>query len=236
MATAADLASGVLRHLGVLGAEEDPIAYDIAAVLGALKIMLDAWRLDPRAVTGYQELSYTPTAGVQSFTIGPSGNVVATQPLRIELNSYYRLNGVDSPLLVGSVDEYNAKAGKDTRGAPSLVALNRGSDTATVYMYPAADGVSQLRLVVLKEPLASFESITASTTLTLPAGMRAALEWCIADDLTADYKISRADVLGKIRDKAREYRRLFKRGNTRVGSLAMPYGVSSMSTFNINEG
>jgi hypothetical protein len=232
MPTASSLIDTALENIGVLRVGGVARPNDSAKGLKALQSVLDALQLEPSAVVGLQELTYTPTLGAQSFTIGPSGSVVATQPVRIEPVSFYRVNGVDAPLRVGTLDEYNAQADKAGTGAPSFVALKRGYDTATVYLYPASDGASQLRLWVQMEPVSSFASVALGTNLTLPAGLRRALEWLIAEEILTAYQVDpqmRADVLRN----AANAKRLLKRSNTRIGKLALPYGVPGRSSYDI---
>jgi hypothetical protein len=235
MTTVAQVVDSVLQRLGVLGATESSDASDAALVLARMVTMLDAWQLEPRAIVGTTEILYTPTLGQQSFTIGPAGDVAGKQPMRIELSSYYRRNGVDTPIGVGTVEAYNATAAKDVTGSPEFVALVRGDDTATVYVYPAGDGVSQLRLVVLQEPVTSFDGLTLADALTLPAGMRAAIEWSLADECLGEFDV-RPNKVALIKAKAKEYRRNYKRANTRIPELLMPHGVASGGSFDIYRG
>lgn len=228
MTTPTDIIQTALRHLKVIASTETVGGDDASKCLDSLKSILDALQVEPSSIVGLQQLTYTPSLGTQSFTIGPSGNIVASQPLRIEANSYYRANGVDTPLGVGTMDDYNAQADKAGTGSPDFVALNRGYDTATVYLYPAADGVSQLRLWVQMDPLTSFASITLTTSLTLPPGMRRLLEWALADEVATDYEVD-AMTLQQVKQHAANSRRLFKRSNTRIGRLSMPYGVAGSS-------
>lgn len=232
MTTARDIVTRALEHLGVVGAGESVQANDADLALRALRSMLDAWQLEPRAVVGLRQITYTPTAGAQSFTIGPAGEVVGRAPVRIEPESFYRLGGVDSLLSVGTLEEYNAQADKSARGSPEFVALSRGYDTATVYVYPAADGVSQLRLWVQLDPVDSFDAIEIEDTLTLPAGMQSTLEWCLAEEVESDFTV-RAETAVKVREKAARAKRLYMRGNTRVGALMLPFGVPN--SFDINK-
>jgi hypothetical protein len=110
--------------------------------------------------------------------------------------------------------------------------MNRGYDTATVYVYPAADGVSQLHLWVQMEPIASLSSLTLTTALTLPAGMRRMLEWMLADELLTDYEVQ-PTTIQIVKQQASNSKRLFMRSNVRIGVLALPRAVPSASAYDI---
>jgi hypothetical protein len=229
------LITAALEHMGVAEIGQTPNPDDSDKCLRALISMLDAWQLDPQDIIGLQELTHTPAAGVQSFTIGPAGSIVATQPLRIESSSFYRINSVDMPLGVGTLAEYNAKSTKTTQGHPEFVAMVRGYDTATVYLYPASDGDAQLRLWVQRDVVSGFATLTTSTSITLPNGYQNGLEWCLADEAAPDFSVP-AEKLMVIARKASIARRRLKRANTRITEMRMPAGVARGRSFNINEG
>jgi hypothetical protein len=225
-----------LEHLTVAEPGQTIGSEDSDLCLRALISMLGSWQLSPQHIIGLQELTHTPTAGTQSFTIGPAGSIVARQPLRIEPSSFYRNNSVDLPLGVKSLDDYNAKASKTATGPPEFVALVRGYDTATVYLYPAADGTSQLRLWVQRDVVSSFDALALNTTLTLPAGYQNDIEWCLADEVGPDFAVPDR-VLARAAHKASIARARLKRSNTRVPTLRMPASVGPRGgAFNINEG
>lgn len=235
MATALTLVTNAAVHMGIAEDGQTLGSSDSATLLDRLKSMLDAWQLDPQAIIGLQELTYTPGSGVKSFTIGPAGTIVARQPVRIEPVSFYRVNSVDTPLGVGSLDDYNAEPSKSVTGPPRYVAMVRGTDTATVYVYPAGDGASELHLWVQKDVVTNFDTLTLGTTVVLPNGYQTAIEWCLAQEAALDFHVPERRIV-LINEYATRYARRLKRSNTRVPTLRMPYGVSRGGSFNINEG
>lgn len=213
-----------LRHIGVLDGVETASGTDTQHMLGLMVSLLDAWQVSPWSITGTDELVYTPSAGTRSFTIGPAGNIVSTAPDRITRESYWRgPSGIDTLLDVGTLADYNSEADKGTTGQPSYVVLDRGSDTATVYLYPAADGVSQLRLVVASDVLPNYASLTATTSITLPAGMRNALEWSLAEEALSAYQVDPATESKVVRN-ARRARRIFGKANHPRATLSTTEG------------
>lgn len=220
--TPTDIITTSLRHLGVLESSETASGNDVGVMLGMFMSLLDSWQITPDAITGTDELVYTPVSGTKSFTIGPAGNIVATQPDRIE-HGYWRVNNVDTPLGVGTLDDYNSEPGKNVIAQPLYVALDKGYDTATVYLYPAADGLSQLHLIVASDVLTNYASIGATTTLTLPAGMRHALEWSLAEQALTAYG-SDIQTESRVVRNAAKARRKFGRSNTKRATLSTTEG------------
>lgn len=223
MPTATAIIKRSLQHLGVVEGNNDPAGDDLQTMVEMLRSLLDAWQITPNAITGTDTLTHTPVAGTQSFTIGPAGAVIARQPLRIERASFWRRDGIDTPLDVRTLAEYNAEPSKATQGQPEYVALDRGGNAATAYLWPAADGVSQLHLVVASDVVASFDTITGPTNLALPAGMQNALEWSLAEEATAIYQAD-AETAARCARNAAKARRLLSRSNTKRSVLSLPVG------------
>ena len=217
MATPNTIITTALRHLGVLDAVSNVSGDDAAHCLELLRSMLDALQLDPQATTGLQELVYTPTSGTTSFTIGPSGAIVAAQPARI-VKAVYRINNIDYPVDVVNVEDYAEFSLKSERSNPSCIALNRSTNTATVYLFPAAEGSAQLRLWVANEVVSGFTSMTLTTTLTLPNGYQNFLEWGLAEEAAPSYVVPEMNMQRVLR-QAGIARRRMKRANVRVPQL-----------------
>ena len=223
MPTATAIIKRSLQHLGVVEGNNDPAGDDLQTMVELLRSLLDAWQITPSSITGTDTLTHTPPAGTQSITIGPAGAVVARQPMRIERSSFWRANGIDTQLDVRTLAEYNAEPSKSTQGQPEYIALDRGSNTATAYLWPAADGVSQLHLVVASDVVASFDTITGPTNLSLPAGMQNAIEWSLAEEAVAIYQAD-AENAARCARNAAKARRLLSRANTKRSVLSLPVG------------
>lgn len=229
------IAAAALRHLGVLGANETAEAADASLCLQALKSLLDAMQLDPLAIIGRQEVTRTPITGVQSFTIGSGGDISSVRaPRRIE-SAFYRSNGVDAPIDIKSLETYLSEASKAVTGPPSYIAYEPSYALGTVYLYPAADGTSELHLWVLRDVVSGFDSLTLTTSMTLPTGYQNLLEWVVAEEVAPDFLVPDA-VLQRVARRAMQAKKRLKRSNVRVLELRMPPGVQRSDTFNINEG
>jgi hypothetical protein len=214
MTTVADIAQRSCEILGVLAVGETLGTADTDICVRALSSLLDSWQLDPQAVVGLQELVYSPANGAQSVTIGASGQIVSPMPARVELSSFYRLNGVDVPIgVANSYDEIAAQASKTVTGLPQIMYLMRGNaNLSTLYLWPASNGNYELHLWVPQEDVAGFSTIISSTTLTLPNGYRKALEDCLAVELITSFSVPDV-VASKVMHSAAMSLRKVKRGN-----------------------
>lgn len=239
MTTARDIVNRALEHLNVLGLGQTASAEDADVGLRALAELLDQMQLDPQMVIGLQEYVYSPPGGTASFTIGPTGQVSATtMPARLELSSFYRVNGVDKPVgIANSLDEYNSQPSKTSQGLPLFIAYNRNDSTlnGTVYLSPASNGTYELHLWARQDVVAGYQSLTLSTSLTLPNGFKRTLGWILAEELLIDYTIDPSTAV-MIRQMAANARRKIKQSNYVSGQLQMPVGVIPRRFYNITTG
>ena len=235
MTTALQIITRALEHLNVKDASQELSADDSDLALRALISMLDAWQLDPQATIGLQELTYTPTAGAQSFTIGPAGNIVATMPVRIEMSSFYRVNGIDTPIgIANSLEEYTVRAAKSVQGLTNFIRYERSnSGTGTVYLYPASDGSEQLHLFARQDVVSGYASLVLGTNMTLPNGYRNALEWCLASEIAVDFPTPTVTQAVVDRKAGISLRRM-KRANFVSAQIQPVVGTVTNGTYSIN--
>lgn len=235
MTTAADIANRALEILNIYppGASQ-PAPEDTDLGVRALVTLLDAFQLDPQAVIGLREYVYTPSGGQQTVTIGPSGQIVATQPVTIEPSSFYRQNGVDRPIgIANSFEEYAAQANKAVQSLQPFIYYMRGNDgQGTIYLWPAANGSYELHLWARQEVISGYASITPTTTLTLPNGYRKWLEDILAFDLCEDYSVP-TESMARLEKRAGVATRRLKRANFVSHQLQQPVEVPRRRVYSI---
>jgi hypothetical protein len=231
---ALDIITTALVHLRVHDPAE-PVANENAATcVKALRSILDAWQLDPFAVIGRQEVTRTPLAGVQTFTIGAAGDI-STVGLPNDLEfAFYRLNNVDVPIELSDLSDYESRPSKTVQGPPQLIAYERNQTLGTVYLYPASNGQCEIHLWVNQSPIEGYASLTGATTLTLAPGYQNALEWVLAEEVASGFAVP-PDVLAVVRVNAARAMRRLKRSNLRMGELKTPV-IAHRRYFNIYTG
>lgn len=225
MTTARDIVDRALEIVQVKATGQDSSGEDSSLGLRVLTSLLDGLQLDPNATLGLEELTYTPAAGTQSFTIGTAGNIATTMPVRIDRSSFMRINNADYRIwFADSFEEYTEKRDKSLQGyACCAYWMPKNTGLGTLYLYPAANG-AEFHLWVDQEVVDGFDSMTLSTVLTLPRGYRWMLEYLLADKLTIDYRVDQ-NLAMAIRAEAGIALRRLKRTNKRVPQLTMPRGT-----------
>ena len=186
MTTVLQIIDRALDHIGIRSPGETTTAEDAATGLSALQAVLDSFQLNGAAIVGLQQLDpFTPAAGAQTVTIGPEDcDITAAVPAGISQSSFYRVNGMDTPLLqFHSFEQYAGQSDKATTGLPCASFYMRTPTVGTLYLSPAADGAFALHLWIALEVVTDQATLALADTLVLPYGYRMWLEYAVAAEL-----------------------------------------------------
>ena len=163
--TAAVIITDALKEIGVIGEDESPSSSSLDDGLRMLNRMLET--LSIYAMFSYDNpLRSLALTGQQSFDVGPTGDIVTLRPVKIT-SAYYTLGGIDYPVDIIDMEQYDSIAIKDSTGSvPEVLAYNGTYPDATVYVYPlCSGGTINLRTVDLVK---SFP--TLATQIDMPEG------------------------------------------------------------------
>lgn len=179
-------------------------------------------------VTSDTAFTFEAAAGLTSpatGTITAGAQITAPMPQRIEESSFCRLSGVDYPMgFAASFEGYTRQPVKTTQGFPAkCFYLASNTNIGTFYLWPASNG-AELHLWVRETPINGFLSMTLSSLLTLPMGMQKVLVDCLAAELLDSFNVPET-AYSKIKIKAANSLRVWKRANLKVQTLGMPVGV-----------
>ena len=226
MTTAQTIVSLALNQILNDDASQTPASSDLNLGLSTLQYLLDHLGLDPETTIGLQELTYTPTAGAQTVTIGATGNIVAAMPPYIDQSSsFQRLNGLDIPILwAANFDEYTRQPVKSNQGwLMKALYMPSNSNTGTLYLWPASNG-SELHLFARTDMVSGYSSLTLSSTVTMGVGVQKVLIDILAAELLDSYNVPNP-AYAQIKLKGYNSLRKFKRMNLRISQLKMPRGI-----------
>lgn len=225
MATAQTIISQSLNQILNDDATATPATADLNLGLSTLIYLLDHLGLDPQTTIGLDELVYTPTAGTETVTIGATGDIVATMPVRIEQSSFQRLNGLDIPILwAANFEEYTRQPVKSNEGwAMKYWYMPSNTGEGTLYLWPASNG-AELHLWVRQDMVSGFSTMALGTTLTLPTGVQKVLVDILAAELLDSYNVPNPNY-EQLKRKGYNSLRKFKRQNLKVSQLQLPRGI-----------
>lgn len=184
MATVQTIIDRALRLNGVLGAGRTANANDTADCLIALNAMLESWRLERLMVYAMSTESLSLVAGTSSYTIGPSGDLNITRPIKIE-DAYQRLDGIDFPVEIIPPERWNMIVDKTTDSdVVEMAYYNPTLETGNLQVWPVPTSAVTLYLMV-REPISSFSA--ATDTVSLPPGYERALAYNLGFEISPEY-------------------------------------------------
>lgn len=184
MATVQTMIDRSLRLIGVIASGDSPTSDETADTLIALNGMLESWRNDRLIVYSFTESTLTMSIGDASYTIGPSGDLDTTRPVKIE-NTFMRIGDTDYPVKL--VDKKRFDAIQDKTVTSDLVEMayyNPTMTTGTLSVWPVPSVANALHLT-LWTPVASFSA--ASDTVSLPPGYERALTYNLAIEVAPEF-------------------------------------------------
>jgi hypothetical protein len=226
MTTALTLITDALIEIGAHDLGQTVPAEDAALGLRYLNRIMERWSNSPGLFPVLPEIS-VPMSGAASYTIGPTGDVVSTRPLRIDRATFV-LGEVEYPVNVLSRQEWDAIAVKNVTGSPvSDVWFDASVTNARIYTYPIADtGTLKLDAPTLLTTFAS-----TSTTLTLPVGYESAIVLTLASDIAGAFQ---RPVTPDLRARAAGAVRVLKRMNSEP--LLVSVGIVGEQDFEVQRG
>ncbi len=88
MATVLSIVTQALQEIGAYGQGESLSAFNAQVCLLRFQNQLDAWQADQLTLAVNAQLTFTIPGSTQTFTIGPTGDIVAQRPVSIEAMNY----------------------------------------------------------------------------------------------------------------------------------------------------
>lgn len=146
--TAQELGDEVLKLVNVVASVDTPNATQRATVLAILNAMLDSFNAEGLLVPYQDIVTHTLTIDDHDYTIGPSGNIVATRPIDIK-QAFIREDDLDTEIDVIDYADYEAIEDKlGISGRPTKLAYKKTPTNGTIYLWKKPSEAFQLRVLV----------------------------------------------------------------------------------------
>lgn len=197
MSTGTTLITRSLRMLGVIASGGTADANQLADGLTALNGLLESWRNDKLLVYAQTDNSLTMANGDNSYTIGTSGDLNITRPVKFD-DAFMRQSNVDSHVDLITQEEWDAIPDK-TVSSPLVTQAfynpTMSSSQGTLQVYPTPSAANVLHLI----SWVVLMSLTAVTdTVTLPPGYDRAIASNLAIEMAPEYGIAASAEIIKI--------------------------------------
>lgn len=224
-----EIVTAALRKIRVKRIGYDLTAEELQDGMEVLNTMLKGWSADDLAIPWRTRETLTLTSGTNPHTIGSGGDLNTTQPLDIHAMTITE-GGVDYPVDLWTVDQFERESTKDTSARPEYVYFERGSTLGNLYFdsTPASNYTMTLQSLKPLTPLTS-----ADTSSTLPDEAERAVILNLAIELADEYGKPLSPTM--VRNAAialSSYRT--NTAASRVPKLRMPAMLTGGRRFNIN--
>lgn len=186
MTTALQIINEAFEEIGVKEVGQSLPAEDADRGLRLLNRVLGTWAT-MRLLAPYSTTVSVPMTGAASYTIGPTGGLVAARPVKILSAVARDAYGMDYSVAVIDKARWDAIPDKTTTGGPPrFVWYDASIPNGRVYVYPLADSAYTLRLEA-QALLASFANL--STDVTLADGYFNAMSLALAVAAAPGYSV-----------------------------------------------
>lgn len=232
MATAADIVRDALKELGVLAAGESLKSEDLADGIRALNRMLGSWANERLLVFGTRRTTHTLVPSASPQTIGASGGIVATRPLRIDGAGVIPSGqSSETPLHILTDAQYQSISDKTvTADVPQRLWVEPTYPNANLWLWPVPTTAATLVLQVWGQ----ISAFAASDVVSLPDGYEDALILSLAMRLAPSYGVAARGT--DMEANANEAVASIKRTNTPEVLVEIDPALLGGGGFNINTG
>jgi len=178
-------------------------------VMGMRKLtdLINLWQTQGLKLWLNVDTSITLVAGTATYTLGPSGTVDMTKPLRVIEAYYADANGVRRPLTPLAWADYVRLSTVNQSGSINSYFVNKQATQLSVLFWPAPDATAATGVghLVLQTQVTNFISLTE--TMNFPLEWRIALRWGLADELATGQPQA---IMDRCQQRAAAYRAMLE--------------------------
>jgi hypothetical protein len=188
---------------GLLQDGDDPTSDQLAMYTNRLNDLINLWGTQGLKLWTYLDQSITLTASTNSYTLGPSGSIITTKPMRAIQGYYLDVNNIRRPLYPLSWDEWVRLSNTTQTGAISQYFVDKQAANLVVYFWltpdtTAATGTAHL---LIPRQITNFTGLT--DTLNFPQEWFMGLRWGLADDICTGQPEA---IMSRCQQRAQAYR------------------------------
>jgi len=232
MATANDIIKRSLRLLNVKAFGENLNGAEAADGLAILNNYIDSLGNEPTMQFGMTQITHTLVASDGDYSIGATGDITTTWPMRIATAFIRDSDGNDYSMEIINSEQYSKIWLKTIETTyPNYLYYNRQFPNGTIFLWPEPSSALTLVLNVWPQ-IGTFA--TGATAVSLPPGYQRMLEYALAIELAPEFKLSNVGFLQQQLNEAKLWIKISNGTETPVlRSAALPIlgrGGFSVST------
>lgn len=192
-----------MKDAGLLSRGDLPDSDQYAEYGNRLNDMINLWQTQGLKLWLNYDLPITLTQGVGKYTLGASGTVVMTKPMRIFDSFTINSGGTRRPLTIISRAEYNRLSNVTNQGALNSVFVDKQQTYLGVYFWMVPDSVAatDTAYLTIQQAVQNFTGL--NDQMNFPQEWFMALRWGLADDICGGQSKS---IMDRCQQRATTYR------------------------------
>jgi hypothetical protein len=183
--------TGALRKLAALPQGGTPNAFQISDANESLNALIKAFHADGMPVWKITSTDFTVTEDENTYTIGPTGDIVAVQPLKVIQALYTVEDGSGIPMNVYNRYDFNLLPVTDVTGTPVTLYYQPLVDSGIIKLWPTPDDSTTVITIHYQAPYEDMDS--SSNSFDFPNYWIQALIYNLAWSMAPEYGIPPTD-------------------------------------------
>ncbi len=228
MATTRDIILDAYITSGIKGLAQDVEGEELAFALKQFNKIIEDLNTQNLWSYSYVELTGNLVGGQDTYTIGPTGDIVGVRPFEIESFAVVQDRAYRPLSVLGNKDFFNLRRTEDVQGQPSVFRYQQDYPNGSIQVYPAPsinyEYKIQAQLLVTEYGV--------NDVIELPSGYVGYLEYALADRL-ANLQRSPNPMLTEETRKRLSNIKNQNRDMTRLRTYELPMSRSNNSSYNI---
>ncbi len=181
--TPASIIQDAYADAGILQAGNSPDGEQLAKGMRRLNELVNLWVTQSTKLWLNVDTPITLVAGTGLYTLGPSGTVVMTKPLRVLEAYHLNSSGIRRPLNPLSWADYVRLSQVNQAGTINSYHVDKQATTLNVFFWNPPDATDAAGTAHLVLQTQVTNPINLTETMQFPAEWRIALRWGLADEL-----------------------------------------------------
>lgn len=174
-----------MENTGKLEEGQEPNSEQLANYMPRLNDVFNSLQVRPGLKLWLNnDLAVTLVAGQNLYSLGPTGNVVMTKPLRVIEGYYQDSNGIRRPLIPLARNDWDMLSVVSTQGTVTSYFTDKQQLSLNVYTWltPDAQQATGQVHIIIQQQVTGLVSLTDS--MNFPVEWFMTLQWALADQIS----------------------------------------------------
>lgn len=181
--SAARIVTFAMRDAGLLSKGQEPLSEDYVDGFQRLLDIINFEQTQGIKLWLQEDMGFALIAGQQTYSLGPTGNVVMTKPLRVLQGYSLNTSGTARPLTQISRDEWTRLSQKNETGAINSFFVDKQYNQLNVNLWLIPDNIAAQESLQLVLQQQAYNVATITELLQFPLEWFMFLRWALCADI-----------------------------------------------------